>query len=414
MVHCSVIIYLLWLFMIRGGIAMKSEKRRDNKGRILKTGEYQRSNGSYTYKYKDLKGKMKNIYAKDLTELRKKEKEIQRDLDDWIDTDAASRTLNQQFERYMGSKPNLANSTFENYWHFWNKHIKDSIIGNKKLSEIRKSDILFFYTNLKKDGIRNTSIQLYQNILYPCFQLAVDDNIIRSNPCKDCMKEFSEDDSRERESLSVMQQQVLLEYTKKDKYYDWYYPLFVFILETGCRRGEALGITWKDIDFKNKTINIDHQLIYKKKDGKCQFYISKPKTKSGERIIPMSDQLYTLLEEYKRKTIFTSKASRIKIDGYQEFVFLNKEGGLIYPQGINRALDKIINQYNEAHTNKLPHISIHSLRHTACTRMAEKGMDVKVLQYIMGHANISVTMEIYNHVDLDRIQKEMQRIEKII
>lgn len=393
---------------------MMSEKRKDNRGRILRTGEAQRANGTYTYRYQDLNGKRRQIYAKDLAELRRKEKEIQKDLDDQIDTDAANRTLNEQFERYMGSKPNLANSTFENYWHFWNKHIKDSAIGNKKLSDIRKSDILFFYTNLKKDGIRNTSIQLYQNILYPCFQLAVDDNVIRSNPCKDCMKEFSEDDSKERESLSSDEQDALLKYTRNDQYYGWYYPLFVFILETGCRRGEALGITWKDIDFKNKTIKIDHQLIYKKKDGKFQFYISKPKTKSGERIIPMSDQLYTLLEEYKRKTIFTSKASGIEVDGYQEFVFLNKEGGLIYPHGINRALDKIIKQYNETHSNQLPHISAHTLRHTACTRMAERGMDVKVLQYIMGHANISVTMEIYNHVDLDRIKKEMDRINKVV
>ena len=388
-----------------------AEKRKDNKGRILRTGELQRADGKYEYRYKDLNGKRKQIYSMNLSELRKRASEIQKNLSDSIDpTEAEKITLNQQFKKYMSSKPNLANSTFENYEYLWKKYVENSAIGNKKLSNLRKSDILSFYTSLKKQGIKNTTIQLFQNILYPCVQLAVNDNIIRTYPCKDCTKEFSEDDSSEREVLSIEEQKILLHYIETDKYYNWYYPLVFFMLETACRRGEALGLTWDDIDLKNKTININHQLIYKKKDGECQFYINKPKTKSGKRIIPINDRLYELLENHKRNTIFMSKASGIKIDGYKNFVFLNKEGGLIYPHGLNRALDKIINQYNKNHNDKLPHISAHSLRHTACTRMAEKGIDIKVLQYIMGHASITTTMQIYNHVDLERIKKEIEKI----
>ena len=392
----------------------KTDKRKDSKGRVLKTGEAQRPNGSYTYRYKDTNGQRKQIYAKDLVELRKKEKEIQKDLHDQIDTVAGRRTLNEQFEQYMNSKPKLANSTIETYKSLWEIHVKNSKIGNQKLSNIRKSDILLFYTNLKNTGMKNSTIHSYHNMLHPCFQLAVDDNIIRVNPCKDCLKDFKEDDSVKREILSIKEQQILLNYIKEEKRYSWCYPLFMFILETGCRGGEALGITWDDIDLKNRTININHQLIYKKKDGKFRFYISKPKSKSGERIIPINDTLYDILEEYKENTIFMSKSSGIEVDGYKEFVFLNKQGNLIILCSLNRVLEKIITRYNKTHTEKLPNVSIHSLRHTACTRMAEKGIDIKVLQYLMGHANIATTMEIYNHVDLERVKNEIERINKIV
>lgn len=391
---------------------MASVKRKDNKGRILKTGEYQRKNGTYVYQYKDIYGKKTFVYAKTLSELRELEKDIQKDLEDRIDTKTSQRTLEEQFEVYLKTKPNLANATVVNYRCMFKKHIKD-ILGDKKLIDIRKSDILMLYTHLKSMGFKNGTVQLYQNLLFPTFQLAVDDNVLRTNPCINCIKDFSSNDSKENTALTDEQQENFLNFTKRNRLYARYYNLFVLFLETGCRCGEGIGLTWDDIDLENRIIDINHQLIYKEKDGKNQYYITAPKTKHGIRRIPMTEKLYHILVKHKEETFIISKKSGINIDGYECFVFLNsRQNSLLMPNTINSVIKKLILQYNSLHNDDpLPKFTIHSFRHTACTRMAKRGMDMKVLQYILGHANIQITMNIYNHISEKRVVEEMQKLD---
>lgn len=106
------------------------------------------------------------------------------------------------------------------------------------------------------------------------------------------------------------------------------------------------------------------------------------------------------------------------------FVFINSRGMPILPFNFNNMLKNITRAYNKQESQAaakehrepelLPHISAHILRHTACTRMAEAGIDPKVLQVIMGHADIGITMNIYNHTDSERIQGEMKKLENIM
>lgn len=294
-----------------------------------------------------------------------------------------------------------------------------------QICKVKKSDILKYYAYLYNErGFSVGSIQLYQNLLYPAFQLAVDDSIIRLNPCKNCMKEYVRGSmSSTRYPLSKEEQNILLNFVKKDTIYSTYYSLISFMLGTGCRIGEVLGLTWDDIDFEKKYVSVNHQVIYKKKDGKIQFYSSMPKNKKN-RIIPLQDNIIKILKMHKQNTFLISRCSDFKVDKYNNFVFINREGKLYTPNTIVRAFHGIRDAYNkmeheEAYLDNreeklLSDFSPHTLRHTFCTRMAENGMDVKVLQEIMGHANISVTMQVYNHVDLIRTQREMENIKDIL
>lgn len=387
-------------------------RRKDNKNRVLEKGEIQRKDGIYMYRYTDLSGKRKCIYNKDLSKLRDEEKRIRRDLEDGIDIKSHDRTLNEQFELYMSLKTNLANSTRNNYTDLYKNNIRENKLGLKNISKIKKSDILSFYTSLQEKGLKCSTIKMFDCILRPCFELAVDDDVIRKNPCKGCVKEFFKDDADYKDALTEEQQKMMVEYVKNSSVYSKHYPMIAFMLETAARCGETIGLTWNDVDFKNNEVIIDHQLLYKKKDGKYQFYADTPKTRSGKRIIPLTETAINALKEQRELQFSRGWRTETEIDGYSNFVFSTKRKNPIMPSAVNDVLLNIVNSFNKNNDNEeLPHISAHILRHTGCTRMAEAGMDVKVLQYIMGHNDIAVTMKVYNHISKKRNMKEIEKVE---
>ena len=260
--------------------------------------------------------------------------------------------------------------------------------------------------------------------MYPAFQLAVDDSTIRLNPCKNCMKEYVRGSmDSPRIALTKEQQKKLLSFVKNNNIYKRYYTMFATVLCTGLRISEAMGLTWNNIDFKNHYITIDHQILYRKKDGTIKHYASVPKNKKT-RHIPMQKDIEQLLQKYKNETYFISVSSNINIDGYTNFVFLNREEGLFTPNTLTRTCHLLrescnkeeieVAQWEEREPVLIPDFTFHVLRHTFCTRMAEDGMDVKVLQEIMGHSNIAVTMQVYNHVSDDRAINEMNKIQNVI
>ncbi len=389
-------------------------RRKDNKGRVLQNGESQRKDGLYVYQYNDNSGKRKSVYAKNLSDLRKKEKKISRDIADNIDTVGAEITLNQQFDKYISLKTKICNSTRQNYIDLWNGNLRNNELGQKRLCDIKKTDILRFYSLLLERGLKYSTIKAFNSMISPCFELAVDDDIIRKNPCKGCLAELS-NDSDKRISLTVQEQEAFMEFIQQSKVYSSYYPMIVFMIGTAVRCGEAIGLTWNDVDFKNREISINHQLIYKKCGTGYKFYADSPKTDSGVRIIPMTTYVHKALLGQKQNQMLKGWRTNVVIDGYSDFVFSTKNNNPIMPSAINNLLLNIVNKYNSMDNIdiELPHISAHNLRHTGCTRMAEAGMDAKVLQYIMGHSKISVTMEIYNHVSAQRNRKEMDKLEKI-
>lgn len=407
------------------------EVKKDSKGRNLRPGEDQMKDGRYRYRYVDKYGNRKPIYAwklvpsdktpkgkrEDLS-LREKIKIAEKDMDDGIRMYDSKITTSELIERYIDTKPNLATSTKTNYLHILEKNIKPDKFGKLQICNVKKSDVKRFYAYLYKEKeFKVGTIQLYQNLIFPAFQLAVDDDLIRKNPCKGCMKEYSRNALGSNNiPLTKEQQKELLEFLKNDRTYNCYFVLTAFMLSTGCRIGEALGMTWDDINLKEKYVKVDHQLIYKKKDGKIQFYISDPK--NGEsRIIPLQDEIISILQEHKKQTYFTCKSSGFEVDGYKGFVFYNRYLKPHQPNVIVKAFHLLVAAHNsDAEDGEilLPDFTPHTLRHTFCTRMAENGMDIRVLQEIMGHKTLEITMQVYNHVTTDRTKNEVERVASVL
>ena len=414
-------------------------ERRDTKNRLLGKGEYQKSDGRYMYRYVDSKGNSRFVYSWTLTQtdrppkgkhsekcLRELEKEIAKDLQDEIDSFKAKKmTLNAFYEDYIEQKQELKTSTRTNYKYMYKKYVWDSI-GRRKLPEIKYSDIKKFYNHLIREvGFKPNSMETIHTILHPIFATAVRDGYIRVNPTDGVMAEIKKSNDWEkpkRHALSVSEQEAFVEFTKSHSVYSHWLPLFTVLLGTGCRVGEIVGLTWDDCDFKNGIININHSLIYRPDEytGKSGFYISTPKTKAGEREIPMFEAVRkALLNERMRQ--MREGFNQTVIDGYSGFIFSNRFNGVLSPHNINRAIERITRDYNVEESELaerqnrepllLPHFSVHNLRHTFCTRMCENESNIKVIQEIMGHSDISTTMDVYNEATRDKKKESFAGLE---
>lgn len=394
--------------------------RKDNKGRNLKIGESQRKDGRYMYRYVDERsGKRLTIYDDDLMALRNREQQIVKDIDDDIVTDPESRnmTLNKLFEQNMLLRK-LAPSTRMNYQRLWNTHVRNNI-GQMKVIFVKPSHIKLFYAELTRKKLAHNTIKIIHNLIYPSFEMALDDDLIRKNPSRKTLKDNGMP-PKKKQALTRRQQKNLLDFVDKSAVYNVYLPLLQIMIETGFRCGEIIGLTWSDVDMKKKVISINHQLVYKDfgdGNGHC-FHITMPKTEAGIRRFPMTDNVYKAFETQRKQNFMLGLHGTANVDGFTRFIFNSKNDNPIMPGALNNVLYNAVNAYNLQETDNakkekrepelIPKISAHILRHTGCTRMAESGMDMKVVQYLMGHANIDVTMDVYNHITEDsRIETEL-------
>ena len=167
---------------------MAGSKRTDNKGRILKTGESQRKDGRYQFQYTDFIGKRHCIYDMNLSKLREKEKKILKDLADGIRSmDSKKITLIDLVEIYLENHLSIREATEISYRKIFNLHINDSFIGKKPICNIKTSDMLKFYNGLLDKGLSSGYLHIMNAFLSPAFDLAVDDDLIRKNPCNNIM-----------------------------------------------------------------------------------------------------------------------------------------------------------------------------------------------------------------------------------
>ena len=282
-----------------------SEKRRDNRNRILREGEYQRTDGRYRYRYIDEDGKEKNVYSWRLDKndptprgkkrelsLREKEKQIQADLFDHIATRGGNYTVVELVEKQTSLKTGVGHNTKAGYKTVINILNREAF-GKQRIDKIRLSDAKAWLIKLQQvDGRGYSSIHSIRGVLRPAFQLAVDDDLIR-------------------------------------------------IL--------------------------------------------------ANRVAPKIEPM---------------------VDGYAGFLFLDKNDKPMVALHWEKYLEHIIEKYNKIYRIQMPKVTPHVCRHTFCSNMAKSGMNPKTLQYIMGHSDISVTLNVYTHVQFDDAQAELLRVAK--
>ncbi len=415
-----------------------SNKRRDSKGRVLRNGETQRSDGMYMYRYNEAGGVRRTIYSWRLVAsdklppgkrvcepLREMEKTVTRDADDGIKGFSASeKTLNDFFTAYMGLKKELKVTTREQYFETYNRYVRDDL-GRRKIGSINYSDIRKLYQSLYESGKQAGTIHIINAILCPVFTLAVRDSYIRVSPTQNVYSELKKKygwSQKKRHALTIEQQEAFVDFVRCSPVYAFYLPLFTVFLGTGCRVGELIGLRWEDCDFAEDIISVNHSLVQCRPEGEDRerLMVTTPKTEAGKREIPMLHEVKSaLLGERLRQ--MSEGFNRNTIDGYSGFIFQSKKGNMLTPKSINQIIVHIVRDYNHDEIKRaeaekrepvlIPRFSVHILRHTFCTRFCENETNLKVIQEIMGHANISTTMDVYNEATMEKKKSSMENLE---
>ena len=377
-----------------------SEKRRDSKNRILRSGESQRKDGRYAYKYIDTTGKPQFVYSwkleatdstpqgkRDGLSLREKEKQIRRDIEDAIIPRGGEMTVLDLVKKYLSQKTGVRHNTEANY-NFVLNIIKKEDFGRQRIDRVKLSDAKCWLIKLQQDGRGYSSIHSIRGVVRPAFQMAVDDDLIRKNPFEFQLATVVVNDSVTREAITRKQERAFLEFVKGDKHFSRYYDGIYILFKTGLRISEFVGLTLADLDMKNRRINVNHQLQRKRN---MEYIIEDTKTSSGTREIPMTDDVYQCFQRIIANRPMSKTEPMVAL--HWEHYFKH-----------------ICQKYNSIYKVQMPKVTPHVCRHTFCSNMAKSGMNPKTLQYLMGHSDIGVTLNTYTHLGFENAQAELERV----
>ena len=371
---------------------------RNLKGKELGEGIYQQANGTYCARFIDRFGKRKSKRSKKLQEVRQWLADATY-INEHSDIEQATNMMvDAWFEYWIDvKKKTVRPNTVRNYTERYNKNIQ-KIIGRKILTEVKSIHCQKIFTDMAEEGYKTSTIYQTRIALFNMLEFAKENEVILSNPCKKSVKSDMGKPSQKKEALTIDVQKKFIEYAKGQSYENQ----FRFILQTGLRTGELVGLKWEDIDFSKKAIRIQRSMEYRYSVG--EWRIGEPKSKAGYRTIPLTDEAIRILTEQKEKN---KNIKKIQEEWY-EFIFLSRKGEPVKNSAYDTALFKICDKA------KINRFSMHVLRHTFATRCIEGGMMPKTLQKILGHSNIGITMNLYVHITEDEKQKEIDKVSCVL
>ena len=394
--------------------------RRDSKHRVLRRGESIRQDGRYQFKY-HVNGKAHFVYSwrleptdklpvgkKPCLSLREMEKQIGYDLDNRLDPVGKNITVNELVDRYLATQTGVKYNTKMNY-NFVKNILKTHPFGDTKISRVKTSDAKIFLIKLQQeDGRGYSSVKTIRGVLRPAFQMAVDDDVLNKNPFGFQLAGVVVNDSVTREAITKEQMNKFLKFVHDDNVYCKYYEVIYILFHTGMRISEFCGLIISDIDLENNIVNIDHQL---QRTSDMKYILDTTKTDAGTRKLPIAqdvaDCFRAILEDRKKP-----KYEKM-IKGHTGFLFLDKNGNPEVAMHWQHRLNHMVKRYNDIYRVQMPNITPHVCRHTYCSNMAKSGMNPKTLQYLMGHSDISVTMNTYTHWGLEDAADELRKMEDV-
>ena len=389
---------------------------RLHKNRVLREGESQEKEGRYRYTYYE-NGKQKCFYSwkleandklpvgkKECIALRVQIEEMKKRQLLYGKYSESSYTVLELVERYVALKTGVRKSTQAGYKTVINVLKKDEF-GGRKISDIRISDAKLWLIQMQNKGRGYSSIHTIRGVLRPAFQMAVDDDVLLKNPFEFQLATVIINDSIRREAITKKQERDFLKFVKEDPHFSRYYEGIYILFKTGMRISEFCGLTIHDIDMEERTIDINHQL---QRLSDMEYVIEQTKTNSGKRVLPMTPEVYECFKTILKKRKAPKKEPMI--GKYVGFLYLDKNGMPMVALHWQKYFEHICAKYNSIYKVQMPKITPHVCRHTYCTNMALAGMNPKTLQYLMGHSEIGVTLDVYTHVSFEDARDELAKM----
>lgn len=364
---------------------------KDLRGKEIGEGIYQQTNGTYCARFVDRFGKRRTKRSKKLQEVKQWLADATY-INEHSDIEQATNMMvDAWFEYWIDIKRKTVRpNTVRNYRERYYRNIQ-KVIGKKLLTEVKPIHCQNIFTKMAEEGYRTSTLYQTRITLYNMLEFARENDVILNNPCKRSVKSNMGKHSQKKKALTVETQKRFLQQAKGQSYENQ----FRFILQTGLRTGELVGLKWEDVNFENKTLKIERSMEYRYSVG--EWRVGEPKSKSGYRTIPLTDEAIRILMAQKKKNM---KIKEISIE-WVDYIFLSRKGEPVKNSTYDTALFKIC---EKAEIDKF---SMHVLRHTFATRCIEGGMIPKTLQKILGHSNIGITMNLYVDITEEQKQKEI-------
>lgn len=385
---------------------------KDLKGRELGVGIYQRKDKAYCARFTDRFGVRRSMNNKNLTTLREmlniamyEDKVLKK-------STAHDYTVDEWYQQWISLykegviKPQVVFQYKEKY----QKYIKPEL-GDIKLSNINAVMIRKFIKPYELAG-KKGNIEFFRKILHDMFERAIENEIMTGkNPAKAI--KIPKMETYKQKSLLIREEEMFLNYSKGRQYYYAY----ITQLNTGLRFGEMAALRDEDIDLKNRKIYVRHTLIYTRKEGRDDYIyrLGSPKTKSSNRVVLMNDDCKAAIKaQMKIREVWRKKYfEEVDNDELLTLIFTTRTGKPIKNSSYNYSLKRIVNNIRSSEDSDFRSISSHDLRHTFATRCFEANMSPKVVQALMGHESLKMTMDLYTHVTSDIESAELEKLNNL-
>lgn len=391
-------------------------RRKTKDGRVLPHGVSERADGRFIYRYK-FGGKTHYIYDKDLNELKKKIDKVTVDKYLGMDIDRSNMKLGEWYKQYVATyKSKVKETTLNNYRKYYKWYVEGYPLDTMPVKSLNKTMIVTHFKYLAEEKeLSHGTLRSLASMLCSALEEAAADKIISYNPARNIMKTVKAKPEKQKDALTEPEVNLLIDFLKQEgKWQNVYLPLIAIALNTGWRYGEIVGLTWNDIDFDSKFIDINHIIQYRDRGrGHHEFFATSVKTEKSNRLRLMTDEMKYLLEIQREYQKMLRIPNNIAIDGYSDFVFTTKKGYPYTNEAINRMIKDAVkgaNAWERERAKKedrepveIRNHTMHWYRHTFGTNILGKKeqnilSDKQVLR-LMGHSSLRITEDVYGHLD---------------
>jgi integrase len=353
---------------------------------------FQRKDGRWVAQVRLENGKKKQTYHKTEKEAKVALRKMLHELEQGTLATGPQQTLKVYLEQWVEQAYRLRTirvSTYYNYRGIIRKHVIP-LLGYVQLQKLTAQQVRTFYAKKLEEGLSPGRVGIFHAMLHKALADAVKDNLIARNVC-DLVKR-PKYQRHEMQPLTPEQAKQLLQATREHKLE----ALLTVVVVTGMRRGELLGLHWRDIDFQAGCLYVRYTAG---PVGKLGVVESEPKTQRGKRKIMLPAFVVKALEEHKqRQQEIREQAGDLWEE--HDLVFCNQYGNYLSTSTLQVTFKRLLKSAG------LPNVRFHDLRHSAATILLGMNVNPKIVQELLGHSTISMTLDIYSHV-LPTMQQEV-------